>query len=251
MDSKDKLILDMLKNGKSYTDIQAELKVSPSRIAIVKKQYLNAASSNNNELLQNNSTNNVQPSEVKKVIETKEKPKEKVAIKTEIANKENITDFLTKHEDEFKSFVKDIITTSLDNCTTHAATTSSANSETLLKEHIKVEEKEEISPSNEISFETTTQNSSTTTDNYKISDNTKEISSEVLKLIGKKCHQCDKTFALGMTIVSLEENNKIFYFCCKSCYRKYNKEKKEMEEIECRRRMRRRRMQNNQGNSGF
>lgn len=36
----DQQILNMLKQGKSYTDIQAELGVSPSRISIIKKKNI-------------------------------------------------------------------------------------------------------------------------------------------------------------------------------------------------------------------
>ena len=247
MDSKDKLILEMLKNGKSYTDIQSEINVSPSRIAKTKKQYLNTSSSNNEELLPINITT-INPSDSLKKLESEEKNKVVVIKQQETEKKESFAEILKKHKEELKSFVKEIITTSLDNPTTRTTTTSSSNSENSEKEHIKVEKKTEISPSNKIPIETTTQNSSATTDINQISDNTKEISSEVLKLIGEKCQQCDKTFILGMTIVTLEENNKMFYFCCKSCYRKYNKEKIEKEELEYKRRMRMRRMRKSQNN---
>ena len=48
---KDERILEMLKEGKSYTDIMAELYVSPSRIVIVKKRNKDLLSSTDNALL--------------------------------------------------------------------------------------------------------------------------------------------------------------------------------------------------------
>ena len=54
MAEKDDIILEMLKNGKSYTDIIAVLSVSPSRIVIVKKRneaIINAAKANKDALL--------------------------------------------------------------------------------------------------------------------------------------------------------------------------------------------------------
>lgn len=51
MDNKDRLILEMLKDGKSYSDIQAILNVSPSRIIVVKKK--NILSSADGVLLSN------------------------------------------------------------------------------------------------------------------------------------------------------------------------------------------------------
>jgi len=47
----DEQILKMLQEGKSYSDIQAELRVSPSRIIVVKKMHLKATSSTNDALL--------------------------------------------------------------------------------------------------------------------------------------------------------------------------------------------------------
>lgn len=47
----DEQILAMLKDGKSYSDIQAELRVGPSRIIVVKKMYLKPTSSTNDALL--------------------------------------------------------------------------------------------------------------------------------------------------------------------------------------------------------
>jgi hypothetical protein len=37
----DQQIVDLLKQGKSYTEIQSELSVSPSRISTIKKKYAN------------------------------------------------------------------------------------------------------------------------------------------------------------------------------------------------------------------
>lgn len=47
----DEQILAMLKEDKSYSDIQAELRVSPSRIIVVKKVYEKSLSSTNSTLL--------------------------------------------------------------------------------------------------------------------------------------------------------------------------------------------------------
>jgi len=40
MNDKDLKIVEMLKQGKSYSDIQAVLSVSPSKISVVKKKFL-------------------------------------------------------------------------------------------------------------------------------------------------------------------------------------------------------------------
>jgi DNA-binding CsgD family transcriptional regulator len=37
--NKEKSVLKMIKDGKSYTDIQLALNVSPSRISLIKKKY--------------------------------------------------------------------------------------------------------------------------------------------------------------------------------------------------------------------
>lgn len=42
MKNKDKEILKLLQEGKSYSDIQVTLSVSPSQIVVVKKKFLNA-----------------------------------------------------------------------------------------------------------------------------------------------------------------------------------------------------------------
>ncbi|MFA6924419.1 MAG: hypothetical protein WC223_09225 [Bacteroidales bacterium] len=237
MDSKDELIIEMLKNGNSYTDIQAELKVSPSRIAIIKKQYLNTPSSTNNALLQNNSTNNIKLSEHKKPIEKEGKPKEKVVIKSEVVKKENITDFLTTHEEEFKNFVKDIITTSLDNSATRNTTienttTDESNAEEWanLYEKILNDEKNENAEELVNTISATTENLNTTTENNTNSSEQEEKNSDVQKLIGQKCTHCGKTFRKGMRIVYTEGK----YFCSIKCYRLYKKIQEEKREREYR-----------------
>ena len=66
---KDELILQMLKKGKSYTDIIAELSVSPSRIVVVKKRNVDALSSTNDALL---GTTTVKKMEIKKEVKVVE-----------------------------------------------------------------------------------------------------------------------------------------------------------------------------------
>jgi hypothetical protein len=61
MTDKENRIIQMLKEGKSYTDISCEMKVGPSAISLVKKKYaksLNQASSTNDALLQRKSLEN-------------------------------------------------------------------------------------------------------------------------------------------------------------------------------------------------
>lgn len=68
MNEKDQKILEMLKAGKSYTDIIAELSVSPSRVTVVKKKYSNMLSSANDALLGNTTTLFPKKEEVVKVV---------------------------------------------------------------------------------------------------------------------------------------------------------------------------------------
>jgi len=75
MNEKDKIILEMLKNGKSYTDIIAELSVSPSRIAVVKKRNVNVLSSTNDALLGSINKNK------------NEQNKEKIAVVPEVVHR--------------------------------------------------------------------------------------------------------------------------------------------------------------------
>jgi ribosomal protein L24E len=206
MDSKDKLILDMLKNGKSYTDIQAELKVSPSRIAIVKKQYLNAPSSTNNALHSDNTNATIQTSEHK--TEVKEAQKE-----------------VKKQKKE--SF-KDIITTLPDNSTTPNNTTGKSNS---VIEWTNLVEKIVDAENIKNSDESVEKNSSTTTDNNNHSTKNNNIPTTPTSKYREEnkrgnCNNCGKQLYKGMIIVRSEENG--LYFCTRKCFNEYeNRKEKE------------------------
>lgn len=55
MTEKQRNILMMLQNGKSYTDIQAKLNVYPSAIAVVKKKYMTTTNTTTTKSIANDS----------------------------------------------------------------------------------------------------------------------------------------------------------------------------------------------------
>ena len=74
MAEKDEIILEMLKNGKSYTDIIAEISVSPSRIVIVKKRNADILKRAKDARLEGTITVKIQEKEPEKVVKEEEKP---------------------------------------------------------------------------------------------------------------------------------------------------------------------------------
>lgn len=205
MDNKDKLILEMLRNEKSYTDIQSELNVSPSRIAKVKKQYSNTTSSTNDALLRNNNDTTLESeTEFKSSSDSfkKENESEKEII---IPKKENPEIILDKYKEELKNFIKDTIATSFDNSTTHDTTT------------IKNEEKTvaDNEQSRNDNIENTTEKINTITEN---STDISKDSREAYNYVGQECYYCGKKIRKGMNVLYSEEEG--IYFCSKKCYYK-------------------------------